>query len=76
MKPELDEFHYHEMLDRISLLMSIIDDHLQQHPVGKLESEVKNLIEEAHLKLYEAYQIVGKISYEKFDGFDTRKKKK
>ena len=76
MKPELDEFHYHEMLDRIHMITSIIDDHLHQHPVGKLEPKVKDLIEIAQENLLEAYQLVGNISYEKFDGIDTRSEKK
>ena len=75
MKPELDEFHYHEMLDRIHMITCIIDDHLHQHPVGKLEHKVKDLIEIAQTNLLEAYQLVGHISQEKFDGIDTRSKK-
>jgi len=58
-RPELDMFHYHEMLDRLHVTMSNIDDHLQQHPVAKLEIEIKDLICEAQDKLWEAYQIIG-----------------
>ena len=58
-KPKLDKFHYHEMLDRLHVVMSMIDDHLQQHPVAKIEIEIKDLISEAQDKLFEAYQIVG-----------------
>jgi hypothetical protein len=72
MKPELDEFHYHEMLDRISLILNVIDTHLHQHPVAKLESEVSEKIEEAHLKLWDAYQTIGKIRHDKFNGVDAR----
>ncbi|MDC0008766.1 hypothetical protein OAE73_00195 [bacterium] len=56
--PELDEFHYHELLDRLHVTMSNIDDHLQQHPVAKLNTDIKDLISEAQDKLWEAYQIV------------------
>ena len=55
--PELDEFHYHELLDRLHVTMSNIDDHLQQHPVAKLNTDIKDLISEAQDKLWEAYQI-------------------
>lgn len=72
MKPELDEFHYHEILDRIHVVNCIIDSHLHQHPVAKLEKEISELIEEAQMKLMEAYQTIGKIRYEKFDGIDAR----
>lgn len=55
--PELDEFHYHELLDRLHVTMSNIDDHLQQHPVAKLNTDIKDLISEAQDKLWEAYQV-------------------
>lgn len=57
--PGLDEFHYHELLDRLHVTMSNIDDHLQQHPVAKLNTDIKDLISEAQDKLWEAYQITG-----------------
>lgn len=57
--PELDEFHYHELLDRLHVTMSNIDDHLQQHPVAKLNTDIKDLISEAQDKLWEAYQVTG-----------------
>lgn len=66
-KPELDKFHYHEMLDRLHVIMSMADDHLQQHPVAKIESEVGQLIDDAITNLYKAYQLTGKIEFEKFD---------
>jgi hypothetical protein len=58
-KPQLDDFHYHEMLDRCSMMMEIIDNNLQQHPVAKLDNEISKCISEAVDKLYEAYQIIG-----------------
>lgn len=61
---ELDDFHYHEALDRIHVIMDTIDAHLIQHPVLKLETEVKDLVEEAQTKLWHAYQIIGNINKE------------
>ena len=58
-KVELDKFHYHEMLDRLHVVMSMIDDHLQQHPVAKIETKIKDLISEAQDKLWEVYQLTG-----------------
>jgi hypothetical protein len=63
-KPKLDEFHYHEMTDRLSVIMTVIENNLTQHPVAKLNKEVQELIDEAHNKLFEAYQISGKMEYE------------
>ena len=62
-KPELDEFHYHEMLDRLHVVMSMIDVHLQQHPVAKIETEIKDLISHAQDSLWQAYQLTGNIEH-------------
>ena len=56
---KLDKFHYHELLDRLHVIMTNIDTHLTQHPVLELETEVNNLVEEAQTKLWEAYQLIG-----------------
>ena len=58
---ELDDFHYHEALDRLHVIMDTIDNHLIQHSVLKLETEVKELVDEVQNKLWEAYQIIGNI---------------
>jgi hypothetical protein len=58
-KPKLDEFHYHEMLDRLHVMMAMADDHLQQHPVAKLETEVASHISSAVDHLWHAYQLIG-----------------
>tara|TARA_B110000881_G_scaffold176945_1_gene161954 strand:- start:221 stop:415 length:195 start_codon:yes stop_codon:yes gene_type:complete len=58
-KPKLDEFHYHEMLDRLHVMMTIADAHLQQHPVAKLETEVASHISSAVDHLWQAYQLIG-----------------
>ena len=58
-KPELDSYHYHEAMDRIHVIQSMIDDHLIQHPVFKLENKQRKLIEDAQLLIAEAYQQIG-----------------
>jgi len=58
-KPELDEFHYHEMTDRLHVMMHSIDTHLQQHPVAEVETELSNHITKAVDHLWKAYQISG-----------------
>ena len=65
-KPELDKFHDHEMLDRLHVVMSMADDHLQQHPVAKIESEIGKHIDDAVSSLWQAYQLAGQIECEKF----------
>lgn len=61
---ELDDFHYHEAFDRLHVIMDTIDNHLIQHPVLKLETEVKDLVDEAQTKLWRAYQLIGSINSE------------
>lgn len=56
---KLDKFHYHEMLDRLHVIMLNIDTHIQNHPVIEKETEVKDLVNIAQNKLGEAYQIIG-----------------
>jgi hypothetical protein len=56
--------HYHEMTDRLHVVSCIINDHLIQHPVNKLDKEVSQPIEKALELLYEAYQISGKKLFE------------
>jgi hypothetical protein len=59
-KPKLDEFHYHEMTDRLNVVMMVIENNLTQHPVAKLNKDIQNLIDDAHDKLFEAYQLSGR----------------
>ena len=62
-KPKLDSYHYHEMLDRLNIVTQIADQHLQQHPVAKIESDIGSLITEAIDKLTVAYQLTGEKSF-------------
>jgi hypothetical protein len=67
VKDKLDKFHYHEMLDRLHVVMSTIDNHILQHPVCKLEKEVCTKVDEALTLLFQAYQEVGNIENNKFE---------
>tara|TARA_B110001450_G_C17372771_1_gene380373 strand:+ start:297 stop:509 length:213 start_codon:yes stop_codon:yes gene_type:complete len=59
---KLNDLQYHEALDRLNITIQTIDRNLIQHPVLKLETEIKNLVEEAQTKLFEAYQKLGEIN--------------
>ena len=63
-KPELSALAYHEMLDRIWVVSQVLDEHLQQHPVSKLDKEIAALIETAGDALGEAYQVTGRKRFE------------
>jgi hypothetical protein len=67
IKNQLDEFHYHEMLDRLHMIISIGEDYLLQHPVCEFENKVKQNIEKALLYLAEAYQTTGDLSLKRFE---------
>ena len=62
-KPKLDEYHYHEITDRIHIVMNMIDNALIQHPVLKLDKEPSKLVEEAQTLLAQAYQMVGETRF-------------
>jgi hypothetical protein len=47
IKELLDEFHYHEAIDRLSIVMSMCDMYLLQHPAIKIESNVKQRVDAA-----------------------------
>ena len=62
---DLDEFHYHEALDRLSVIMDNINNNLLQHPVCKIETEAKEKVNKGLETLWEAYQLIGKIRFDK-----------
>jgi len=66
IKKNLDQFHYHEALDRLHVIACNCEDHLMQHPAIKLEPEVKQNIDKAIQHLWEPYQQIGKISDKRF----------
>ena len=58
-KPEINEGHYHELLDRIWVTMDNINNNLLEHPLAYHENEIKKLIEDAMDNLWDAYQTLG-----------------
>jgi hypothetical protein len=60
---KLDRFHYHEALDRLSMVNSIVDEHIMQHPVVESFSKLKAEVEIASTALFTAYQMVGHLTH-------------
>lgn len=58
----LDQFHYHEAIDRIHIQLSNLDNSLGGHPVIEANPELKKLYEESLDKLSELYQKIGNIN--------------
>jgi hypothetical protein len=58
MKEPLNQGHYSEVLDRLYIMISNIEDYLLDHPLVKSSVELQDLIESAQAKLAQAYQSV------------------
>jgi hypothetical protein len=65
-KVPLDEFHYHEVIDRLYLIANFLDEALMDHPAVLENKELKKRIKKAVKELAEAYQIAGGVRYTKF----------
>jgi hypothetical protein len=68
---EIDEFHHHEFLDRVSLMGDIVDHTLLKHPVCDDDEEIKNLTEEIISKLVDLYQKAGEIRFKDEEGVEV-----
>jgi len=70
---EINEGHYLELMDRIHVLACTLDDHILNHPLTEVLSEVQQQLSIALDSLMEAYQIVGHESC-KYDEESTNLK--
>jgi hypothetical protein len=59
LKEKLDEFHAHEALDRVHIVMIMIDEILSKHPYIEEDKDIKQAIEDAADHLAKAYQLIG-----------------
>jgi hypothetical protein len=64
LKDKLNPGHYHEMMDRLHIIMENINDHLIQHPVAKVDKKVNAKLNTALENLWDAYQIAGNLENE------------
>jgi hypothetical protein len=58
-KVEINDGHYLELMDRLHIVMSNIDDHILRHPLTEANEDVYEIVEEAMGLLFYAYQRVG-----------------
>ena len=49
---KLKDSQYHQLIDRLNVISDIIDSNLQQHPIAKINPEVKEHIQKAVDELY------------------------
>ena len=59
MKNEINKGYYLELMDRLYVTMSNINDHILEHPLTEKETDIQSLVEESISNLWEAYQLVG-----------------
>jgi hypothetical protein len=64
LKDKLNSGHYHEMMDRLHIIMENINNHLIQHPVAKVDKKVNEKLNTALENLWDAYQITGNLENE------------
>ncbi len=62
--PLLDDFSYHEALDRCHLVMSVMNDHLIEHPVFEVHWEEREKLQQAQTMIWEVYQRIGSAARE------------
>ena len=66
MENKINQGHYLELMDRLHVVMCTLDDHCIKHPLTKTEKEIRNLLYTAIDNIYDAYQEVGKLEYERY----------
>ena len=60
---ELDEFHYHEALDRTHLIASMIEEFLLNHPVFEKHNHLRESAEKAQELIVDTYQSIGALEH-------------
>ena len=59
----LDEFHVHEAVDRLHVVIHTIEDHLSEHPLVSAIPTIKDKIDGAIALLADAYQEAGVVGF-------------
>lgn len=62
---KINDGHYLELMDRLYVKLSEIEEHLLNHPLTPKLKKVKKLIDKSGMSLAEAYQIVGQELHKK-----------
>ena len=66
-RKKLDEFHYHEALDRANSINIMIEELLTFHPVIKKHKDIQKELDKATRSITEVYCMVSKESDEIFN---------
>jgi hypothetical protein len=66
-KIKLDEFHYHEAIDRTYVVQSNIENTLQSHPVFHKHKKLAKKLDKVQTLLRDLYQEIGNVTGKKFN---------
>ena len=58
-KQKIDDYHWHEVVDRTYLVMEMLGSALENHPVILATPELEKLLGRAHAALFRLYQTAG-----------------
>lgn len=75
-KVKINDGHYGEMLDRLHVQMSVIEEHLFKHPISEQNKEVRESIIKAIVNLIKAYRLTGELITKKTKKNVTKRKSK
>jgi len=64
IRKSLDEFHYHELIDRLHCITETIDNQILSHPVCLKHANIRKQVQSGLSMLFEAYQLAGQIDHE------------
>lgn len=70
---DLDEFYYHEALDRTHIIANMVEDVLVDHPVYKKHLHLKKQVKKAQRILCDLYQEIGSLSITEFQDLHKNK---
>jgi len=72
-KNKLDEFHYHEAMDRMMLIADLLENQVE-HAVFQKHKKYRKDLEKSISILYDLYQKIGTKRFERFEKFNKDKK--
>lgn len=61
---KLDQFHWHEALDRTDMIRNIIEDNLSSHPVIKQHLKLKAILDKVQDMLGDLYSEISNTEQE------------
>jgi hypothetical protein len=58
-----DKYHYHEAMDRASMILELFNIMLVEHPAVEAEPHIKKKVEEIEAALGDLYQLCGTANF-------------